>query len=103
MKIVKPIRKKVYGFILQDNEVGEKTLLVYLNEPEVPFRLVGGNVDAGETEEEALFREIQEESGLKQFKLVKKIGQDCLKSGDSLERVKERTVGLFLTNYQWIK
>jgi ADP-ribose pyrophosphatase YjhB (NUDIX family) len=74
MKIGKPIRKKVYGFILQDNEVGEKTLLVYLNEPEVPFRLVGGNVDAGETEEEALFREIQEESGLKQFKLVKKIG-----------------------------
>lgn len=47
MKIGKPIRKKVYGFILQDNEVGEKTLLVYLNEPEVPFRLVGGNIDAG--------------------------------------------------------
>lgn len=43
----KPIRKKIYGFILQDNEVGEKTLLVYLNEPEVPFRLVGGNIDAG--------------------------------------------------------
>ena len=48
MKIGKPIRKKVYGFILQDNEAGEKALLVYLN--------------------------VQEESGLKQFKLVKKIG-----------------------------
>ncbi|CAH1055974.1 hypothetical protein [Paenibacillus pseudetheri] len=48
MRKGKPIRKKVYGFILQDNEAGEKTLLVYLN--------------------------VQEESGLKQFKLVKKIG-----------------------------
>ena len=74
MRKGKPIRKKVYGFILQDNEAGEKALLVYLNVQEVPFRLVGGNIDAGETEEEALFREIQEESGLKQFKLVKKIG-----------------------------
>ncbi|WP_340008594.1 hypothetical protein MHH52_11090 [Paenibacillus sp. FSL K6-0276] len=47
MRKGKPIKKKVYGFILQDNEVGEKTLLVYLNVPEVPFRLVGGNVDPG--------------------------------------------------------
>lgn len=42
--------------------------------PGVPYRFVGGNVDPGEDLEDALFREIEEESGLKELQILRKLG-----------------------------
>ncbi|PQP87408.1 NUDIX domain-containing protein [Paenibacillus sp. AR247] len=64
MKANKPLKRKSFGFIVQTDQMGRKKLLVYLNEPGVQFRLPGGNIEPGETAEEALYREMLEESGL---------------------------------------
>ncbi len=65
---------KVIGFIIQPNESGAYDILGFLSVPGVPYRLVGGNVDRGENLEEALVREIVEESGLKDLTIVRKLG-----------------------------
>lgn len=70
----KKLNKKVFGYIIQQNENGERSLLVYLCVPGVPFRLVGGNVDPGEEVMDALHREIAEESGLNDLTIIKKLG-----------------------------
>ncbi|MNW49101.1 NUDIX domain protein [compost metagenome] len=70
----KKLKKKVFGFIIQSNEEGDYSLLVYHCVPGVQFRFVGGNVDSGEELIDALFREIYEESGLNELTLVKKLG-----------------------------
>jgi len=67
-------KKKVFGFIIQPNNDGDNSLLVYHCVPGVQFRFVGGNVDPGEELIDALFREIYEESGLNDLTIVKKLG-----------------------------
>lgn len=74
MKTGKKLKKKVFGYIVQQSEDGEWSLLVYLCVPGVPFRLVGGNVDPGEELMDALHREIAEESGLNDLTFIKKLG-----------------------------
>lgn len=70
----KKLKRKVFGFIIQQNEEGDRSLLVYHCVPGVQYRFVGGNVDEGEELIEALYREIYEESGLEELTLVKKLG-----------------------------
>ncbi|MEF3351803.1 NUDIX domain-containing protein [Paenibacillus sp. GYB006] len=74
MKHDKLVKKKSVGFILQSDQIGRKKLLVYSNVPGVLFRLPGGNIDPNETIEEALYREILEESGLTNLILVRELG-----------------------------
>jgi len=66
------IRKEVQGVIFSDNRV---LLIRILDRAKDKYfwRLVKGGVEEGETEEEALRREIQEEVGLKNIKIIKKI------------------------------
>lgn len=55
MKTNKPLKRKSFGFIIQTDQMGRKKLLVYSNVPGVQFRLPDGNIDPGETAEEALY------------------------------------------------
>ncbi|XID94903.1 NUDIX domain-containing protein [Paenibacillaceae bacterium WGS1546] len=74
MKPGKKLVIKVVGFIIQPNEKAENEILGFLSVPGVPYRFVGGNIDPGEAIEEALYREIEEESGLKGLRIVRKLG-----------------------------
>jgi 8-oxo-dGTP pyrophosphatase MutT (NUDIX family) len=65
---------KVAGFIIQPSVTGMNEVLGFLSVPGVPYRFVGGNVDYGEDIEEALLREIVEESGLNNLRIVRKLG-----------------------------
>lgn len=74
MKSGKKTVIKVVGYIIQPNEKSENEILGFLSVPGVPYRFVGGNVDPGEEIEDALFREVEEESGLKELKIIRKLG-----------------------------
>ena len=72
--------KKIVAIILENDK---DEILLYLrdNKPSIPFPnhwdLFGGHVELGETPEEALVREVEEELGynLKDYKFFKKY--DC--------------------------
>lgn len=66
--------QKAVGCIVRSNESGQHQLLGYLSDPGVPYRFVGGKVEAGEEPEAALLREIREESGLTGLTIVRKLG-----------------------------
>ncbi|MBI4010078.1 MAG: NUDIX hydrolase [Candidatus Aenigmarchaeota archaeon] len=69
------IRKTVQAVIFSVN--GEKKILLVKKldqkKPEYHWRLLKGGVEEGETEEQALKREIQEEIGLKDVKILDRI------------------------------
>ena len=69
-------KKKVAGFILRKNVKGQSELLVHEfgEDPSLPWRVPGGNVDEQELPEGALFREILEETGLEDLNIVRKLG-----------------------------
>lgn len=71
------INKRAYAFIFRSKPNGEKELLAFKVKGEPPnrfFQLPGGGIDRGETPEEGVIREVEEESGLQGLKPTKFIG-----------------------------
>lgn len=74
MELNEPVRKIAVAFITRTNRLGNTELLAYSNLKGLLLRLPGGNVDPDEAVEEALFREILEETGLTNLTLIRKLG-----------------------------
>jgi 8-oxo-dGTP diphosphatase len=82
---------KEIAAIILENDNGELLLYLRDNKPGIPFPqhwdLFGGHVEAGETPEQALVREVKEELNydLKDFRLFRRYV--CL-SGDAYQNIK---------------
>ena len=74
--MTKPI-KKVSAYIVRQSKENYDELLVFShkNHPDVPIQIPGGTVDNGEGLKEALKRKVYEETGLKNFEIIKKVGE----------------------------
>lgn len=70
------ISHRVGAFILRKNAKNSFELLLFkpANIAGAPVRVPGGGIEPGESAEEALHREIDEESGLKNLKIIRKLG-----------------------------
>lgn len=62
----------IAGAIIKDEE--GRILLIHRNAKRVQWEIPGGKIEEGETEEQAVLREIEEELGVSS-KIVRKIGQ----------------------------
>ncbi|MEM8861817.1 MAG: NUDIX domain-containing protein [Chloroflexota bacterium] len=69
-------KRKVAAFILRASAEGTAQLLFHSfgDQPSLPVRLPGGGVDENEAVEDALFRELKEETGLTNLKIARKLG-----------------------------
>lgn len=70
------ISDRVGAFIIRKNVNSLHELLLFRHPDceEAPLQIPGGGVDPGESIETALHREIDEESGLKHLKVIRKLG-----------------------------
>jgi len=71
----KPV-EKVGTYIVRESSEGYNQLLIFAhkNHPEAPLQIPGGTIEPKETPREAVTREVKEETGLKKFKIVTKLG-----------------------------
>lgn len=72
-----PVSERVGAFIIRKNAQNLYELLLFRHPPhgeEARLHIPGGGIDPGETIETALYREIYEESGLTQLKVLRKLG-----------------------------
>jgi 8-oxo-dGTP diphosphatase len=73
-----PLKRKVSAFILRKVPGSADQILVhsFVGDPTMLLRVPGGGIYEGEAVEEALFREIREETGLVNPRLLRKLGVD---------------------------
>jgi ADP-ribose pyrophosphatase YjhB (NUDIX family) len=78
MKDLNLLKRKVSAFILRKAPGSAYQLLVhsFLGDPYQSLRVPGGGIYEGEAVEQALFREIREETGLVNPHLLRKLGVD---------------------------
>lgn len=69
-------RQKAHSLVIRRDSDNRFKLLVlqFDGYPDWPFRLPGGTVDENETPEEAMYRELHEESGLGRLQIIRKLG-----------------------------
>lgn len=65
--------RKVYGYFIRHDPQGAAQLLVF-TAPDGTLRFPGGTVDEGEDLLEGLTRELREETGVSNFKVLRKLG-----------------------------
>jgi 8-oxo-dGTP pyrophosphatase MutT (NUDIX family) len=74
--MAKRISERVGAFILRQRQGGYELLLFrHPHSEDAPIQIPGGGVEPGESIEAALFREIYEESGLRDVAIVRKLGE----------------------------
>jgi 8-oxo-dGTP pyrophosphatase MutT (NUDIX family) len=66
--------EKISAFILRSRN--NKPEILIFEHPKAGLQLPAGTVELNEKPEEALFREVEEETGLKKIEIVKKIGEE---------------------------
>lgn len=76
MNLSIPVRVGVGAYIIRKRVAGGCQLLLFRHPdcPEAPLQIPGGGVDAGESLEQALHREIWEESGLENLTMIRELG-----------------------------
>jgi 8-oxo-dGTP pyrophosphatase MutT (NUDIX family) len=67
------LHRKAYGFFIRYMPLGKAELLVYATSI-LTLRLPGGTVDEGEDLLEGLHREVQEETGIGEFIVLRELG-----------------------------
>ncbi len=72
---MRKIRRAVIGIVFRDFPDGRKFLLLKRVEGWKGWEFPKGGVEKGETNKEAVLREVREETGLKRVKAIKRVGK----------------------------